>query len=231
MIRTDLFEQVLVDPARENSGGHLLIVSGYATANMAHHHMSVLREYEVNIQISLIVGMTHAILSPQHTAFKDLVITNPYGIDFSCQYACTGNHVHAKTYLYLDKHGNRKHAFCGSANYTKNGFGTRQIEILSPADPKSVEDFYRHIQKISLSCFEHEIEDLSPSILHENRLIHRPLKASLPLVISRTGETHRAGGLNWGQRENREKNQAYIPIPSAVRDSDFFPQGGNVLQH
>ena len=226
MIKANLFEQVLIDPARENSGGQLLIVSGFATASMADRHMSVLRENGIDVQISLIVGMTHAIRRPQHIAFQGLVENNPYGIEFNCRYACIGNHVHAKTYLYLDRHGDPKHAFCGSANYTQNGFGTRQIETLSPADPKSVEDFHLHIRSISTSCFEHEIEDVPPPIQPENRLIHRPSKVLLPLVIVRTGETHRAGGLNWGQRENRERNQAYIPIPSHIRNSDFFPPLG-----
>ena len=47
----------------------------------------------------------------------------------------------------------------------------------------------------------------------------------LPLVIEKTNTIQQKGGLNWGQREGREPNQAYIPVPTSFnRDNpDFFP--------
>lgn len=33
-------------------------------------------------------------------------------------------------------------------------------------------------------------------------------------------------GLNWGHRENRDKNQSYLQLPSDVYKSDFFPKKG-----
>jgi len=35
-----------------------------------------------------------------------------------------------------------------------------------------------------------------------------------------------ASGLNWGQRKGRNKNQAYIAIPSRIQKSGFFPDKG-----
>ena len=49
----------------------------------------------------------------------------------------------------------------------------------------------------------------------------------LPLVIQqgkRRGETHARGGINWGQRNKRDRNQAYIHIPPKYRS--FFPPRG-----
>ena len=36
-------------------------------------------------------------------------------------------------------------------------------------------------------------------------------------------------GLNWGQRPNRDQNQAYLSIPSYIQRSDFFPEIGQVF--
>lgn len=33
-------------------------------------------------------------------------------------------------------------------------------------------------------------------------------------------------GLNWGQRENRDPNQAYLQLEPDVYKSDFFPTKG-----
>ena len=40
----------------------------------------------------------------------------------------------------------------------------------------------------------------------------------------RRGETHARAGINWGQRNNRDRNQAYLHIPPEHRD--FFPPRG-----
>ena len=41
--------------------------------------------------------------------------------------------------------------------------------------------------------------------------------------ITRTGDTGAKSGLNWGQRKNRNRNEAYIPLPSYIAKSGFFP--------
>ena len=47
---------------------------------------------------------------------------------------------------------------------------------------------------------------------------------NLPLYIEKRSETHSKAGLNWGQRGTRNRDEAYIPIPSELqyRNSDFF---------
>lgn len=42
-------------------------------------------------------------------------------------------------------------------------------------------------------------------------------------LITRTGEPGKRSGLNWGQRNKRNKNEAYIPLPSRIAKSGFFP--------
>jgi hypothetical protein len=54
----------------------------------------------------------------------------------------------------------------------------------------------------------------------------------LPLVqlTGSVGQVHSKSGLNWGQREGRNPDQAYIPIPSSVRKKEFFPPRGEHFQ-
>ena len=42
-------------------------------------------------------------------------------------------------------------------------------------------------------------------------------------LINRSGIVSERSGLNWGQRANREPNQAYISLTSDICNSDFFP--------
>lgn len=42
-------------------------------------------------------------------------------------------------------------------------------------------------------------------------------------LFARGGETGTKSGLNWGQRNHRNKNEAYIPLPVKIARSDFFP--------
>lgn len=48
----------------------------------------------------------------------------------------------------------------------------------------------------------------------------------LKLTTKFKGEVHKRAGLNWGQRPQREPNQAYIPVLKKVHQDNpgFFPQ-------
>ena len=51
---------------------------------------------------------------------------------------------------------------------------------------------------------------------------------TLPLTIKVKGQ-HRVpsrSGLNWGQRPDRNENQAYVAVPAYVQRSGFFPAKG-----
>ena len=43
-------------------------------------------------------------------------------------------------------------------------------------------------------------------------------------LLDKTGDVQY--GLNWGHRDNRDKNQSYLQLPSDVYQSDFFPKKG-----
>ena len=42
--------------------------------------------------------------------------------------------------------------------------------------------------------------------------------------LDRRGNLGRVSGLNWGQRESRNKNQAYLPLRGDVRNEGFLPR-------
>jgi hypothetical protein len=59
-----------------------------------------------------------------------------------------------------------------------------------------------------------------------------PLKddfVTLPLTSSIKGNliVPKASGLNWGQRPNRNQDQAYLAVPAYIQKSNFFPDIGD----
>lgn len=50
------------------------------------------------------------------------------------------------------------------------------------------------------------------------------MKKAYIRLLDKTGEVQY--GLNWGHRENREKNQSYLQLSSTLYKSDFFPKKG-----
>ena len=86
---------------------------------------------------------------------------------------------------------------------------------------------YENAVTRSIFCNHSEVEEYiiirssttSPSStdakFHDN-CVHLPL-------ITKTGEPGKRSGLNWGQRNKRNKNEAYIPLPSRIAKSGFFP--------
>ena len=51
---------------------------------------------------------------------------------------------------------------------------------------------------------------------------------TLPLTTISRGEERVPfrSGLNWGQRPNRDENQAYLSVPASIQRSGFFPGKG-----
>ena len=86
---------------------------------------------------------------------------------------------------------------------------------------------YEKVTNRTIFCNHAEVEDYI--IIHNpNRPIN--LQSSLSenqyvtlSFITRTGDTGAKSGLNWGQRKNRNRNEAYIPLPSYIAKSGFFP--------
>ena len=242
MLTRDLFKHVLIRPV-ENGANELLVISGYASPSMAMRHMSELRKQGHDIPISLIVGMTaggrEGINKIQHKAFQKLatgvtVEGEKYSGPFACNYLVSGHPCHAKVYIWM-KDSKPLIALTGSANYTQNGFGGKQIEAVTKVDPATAKALYDELLSSSLACtdsgIDQKINIIEPSInevtttggLNEDFDFGDDPKARLLLVQEHNHKVHDRAGLNWGQRPNRDRNEAYIPISKRIRDRNFFP--------
>ena len=231
--KSDLFNKALIEPAKYADTLH--IISGFATPNMAMDHITELKKQEIfkHKKINLIIGMvaSEGIQAIHHKNFQNIA-NNTFKGQFSCSYVNSGSAVHSKIYLWL-KNNNPVQAFCGSANYTKNGFKLTQTECLTECNPDQAMIFFRQVEENTITCDHQEAELLckstNTSTLKTSIEKKEALEAEsvwLPLYSKTQGKIQDKSGLNWGQREGRNRNQAYIPIPSEIAKQNFFPPKG-----
>jgi hypothetical protein len=238
LVSENLFVKILLEPA--SNCNQLNIISGYASPAMANKHLSELGDVSVN----LIVGMTPSdgLGLGGHVGFQNL---NKATSNFNCRYVFEPHKpVHIKSYIWL-KDGVPQYAFTGSGNYSQNAFFGGTIESFAVDNPLDCNNLFNDIYLKTISCLDSGVEDkinfykeiynrrhIEPNI-EEISAVEKPLVKALnncvdlSLLSSRSGETHEQSGLNWGQRKGREPNQAYIPIPSVIAQSSFFPNRAN----
>ena len=140
---------------------------------------------------------------------------------------------HSKIYLWM-QNGLPKQAFCGSANATSKGFFVDDREAIAPCDPALALEYWKRFENQStLSTDLKELNERHFDIRVEaKRLIPNLDIASLDFVdlpLTQNGrglKIHEHSGLNWGQRDKRDGNQAYLPVPSPIAKKKFFPPRG-----
>jgi len=238
MHQNNLRDLVLLDPIRQGAE-HLKIVSGYATHTMASWHIKEIADQGLGpIAITLVVGMCpfDGISEAVHQGFNRIVSRNNTARQstLTCQYVVEGAPTHSKLYVW-EKNGVPFCAFMGSANYTQNAFSRSRREIMQECDPHEAMQYFNTIERDTMYCNHAEIED-AVTIFPTHPILQAeesPLGSirgsdvqSVTLsLLSSTGEMGRRSGLNWGQREGREPNQAYIPLPAMIARSGFFILG------
>lgn len=226
MIYTDLYNDVLIKPC-EQGADKLRIVSGFATPAMATRHLVSITEKHLHLpRIELIVGMCPAntISISNHRGFTDLANDQAYKGLFCCSYVCTKPAVHTKLYIWYKNNALYK-AFIGSANYTQNAFFGSQreaLDIVSNID--EAQDYFDLIAGQSIYCTHPDAEDMVGSdktTVQEEISHNNGVRVSL---LTKQGTMPSTSGLNWGQRDKRNHNQAYLALPPEVYRSDFFPK-------
>ena len=235
MLSENLYSQILLDPVQNGADG-LCIVSGYATAAMADRHIKSIEEIEIDIKIKLIVGMcpVDGISLTNHKGFKHLVNDK-----FECSYLYKKPAVHSKIYVWT-KSDRPLIGFVGSANYTQMAFYSRQREAMAHCDPNSAFSYFQSIVSDAIYCTHNDAENVvgiyrgrkekDLDIASQNKTntsILGDLKGLSYQVISlltNEGDVGQISGLNWGQRPNRNKNQAYIALRAEIYNLDFFPE-------
>jgi hypothetical protein len=228
--------QILLNPIAAGAD-QLKIVSGYATHTMASWHLTeIASRFQNPINLTLIVGMCQydGLSISVHEGFKSLVAdcSLPNKSRFTCQYVFEGAPVHSKLYLW-QKEGAPFCAYMGSANYTQSAFSSARREIMTACDPHKAFEYFDLIERNTIYCNHAEVEDYitlkptHPILTAEETPLLSLQGAGVSNVtvslLSRSDDVGRRSGLNWGQRDGREPNQAYIPLPAQIARSGFFP--------
>ena len=242
-----LFEKALLEPARSGATD-LYVVSGYASPAMVVRHFEELRRIGAVVNLDLQIGMTSkdGLPRPALVGFRNLRAQILSG-KVQCRFN-TGVPFHSKLYVWCSEDGPQR-AFLGSANYSQTAFGigsdvVRQMEVLTEVNPSDAFDYVINVSGTSVTAEDPKLESLLqiPSSYggewdsfasgsEEPSAEQEPPGASVLLPLVQTtkspGEVHNAGaGLNWGQRGNRNRSEAYIPVPSSVGKAGFFPDRG-----
>jgi hypothetical protein len=246
MFSDDLFENILINPASQGADS-LHVISGYATAAMAFHHINHAMNQGYNIKVDLVVGMcpNDGLSVSNHKGFKKLVEEDFAGI-FNCSYVMTPPAVHSKVYVWT-KESQPVLGFAGSANYTQNAFRSKQREAMAACDAEKAFSYFQQLLSDTIYCTHNDTDNFiqlykdnysrkKQQIIEQeefeetipDHIVGLP-KISISLLANDSTLPKRSG-LNWGQRpeQNREPNQAYIRLPASVYHTDFFPE--NTIQ-
>lgn len=226
----NLIEKVFEEQYRKGFR-NLRILTGYSSAAFLYY---IVNKYQ-DLNIELIIGMASkdGIRKADHVHFTFLEANNP---NISVKYHKSFPSIHTKIYHWFDEGMiNDSITFIGSANFSWNGFRD-QTELLAQVDSENIEEVFNFTDAIS--CNDSAVGDYITfadisALINEDTdtlglikgLLSIDTPVTLPLLLKENTAIHERGGLNWGQRINREPNQAYIPVPAAVhqKDPDFFP--------
>jgi len=236
MFSNNIAQKVLFTPVRQGLDT-LMILSGYATPNMASWLIKSLQEIRLGpINISLLIGMVpyDGLSVSIHEGFKELHGKSyPSAVrKFICSYVFQNPPVHANLYVWL-KNETPVLAYTGSADFMQNSFISARREIVENCDPNEAYAFLSDIESKSIYCNHGEVEDnivLRPThqILDADNnplttLSGEGITSVTLSFLTNHGDVGQKSGLNWGQRNHRNKNEAYIPLPSRIAKTDFFP--------
>lgn len=235
IIKNDYIQKILFDPLNKEMD-ELCILSAYATPNMLSWYIKNLYHRTiVPIRINLIVGMIpfDDLSVSIHEGFKQIVSSElPHEISsIRCSYVIDKPAEHSNLFIWC-KGGQPVSAFMGSANFVQSSFiGHHRNELMVSCEPEKALCYYKSVIPRTVYCNHAEIEEY---------IILRPTHPVLDLecnlvngldgydmvtlsLVTKSGEPGKRSGLNWGQRKGREPNQAYIPLPSRIAKSGFFP--------
>lgn len=222
MIASNLYQEILVSPA-ESGAAKLLVVSGYATASMAHKHLaeSVIKESETEVELIYGMASSAGVSLADDAMFRQLSENGA----FKCHYRIEQPAIHSKAYIWLSNEVPVK-AFVGSANYTQRGFLSerQQEEAMAEADPETALDYFRSVLSGSMEIEHEDIEEHITLFSPEQKGLNNDDCVTLSLV-TRRGVVAERSGLNWGQRpeHHRNPNQAYLRVPVSIARTGFFP--------
>lgn len=225
--------KLLFEPAIAGAD-QLCILTAHATPGMASW---LLKSYDergiAGISIQLIIGtvVEEGISTLFHEGFKELhgkYYSNRSG-KFVCSYIYKNFPMRENIYLWL-KSGKPILAFSGDFEFTQSSILQEQNKDIIEQNPEEADRIFESAVNCSVYCNYSEIEE-DIRIYRSDIVINCRTasdadtadKVDLSLLTRRGDETGKRSGLNWGQRGGRNKNETYIPLPSKIAKSGFFP--------
>ena len=227
----NIVEKILFEPIRTGAN-RLCILSANATPSMASWLMTTYAERnmgEVSIELIMESVVDNGIDSASHEGFKELQRNNSSGgsRNFCCSYLFLPP-AEKKNYFIWLKDKTPVQAFTCSYDFTQASLLRNRRGSFRTQVAVYTYEVYKKIIDRTIYCIHSEVEEhvlihssKNPSLISGSRQAEN--KVLLPLVTRRTGEPGTKSGLNWGQRTKRNKNEAYIPLPSKIAKSGFFP--------
>jgi hypothetical protein len=228
-IAHEVLERPILDGADE-----VRAVVGYASPAMAHRHIALLPKATFGIQLTVGMVGVDGLSIGAHLGFKELERSSDGR--FSAGYVLSAPPVHSKVFVWL-REGIPLVAFTGSANYSQNALLGGQVETMTLVDPGAALAFVDSIKSRAVGCSDNSIPPELFYLGDDSPRIQSPPPSYKPwvrdganfqeisLLTSRT-ESGVAYGLNWGQRDGRDPDQSYLPVPSEVAKSHFLPPRG-----
>lgn len=223
-------QQTLFDPINEGAN-KLCILTSHATPSMASW---LLKSYEekgiTDVEVELIISdvIDEGIDDISHKGFKELNGNRYSSIwnNFSCSYLFQPPALKQNYYIWLEDEKPVK-AFGCSYEFTQQSMLRTHSGSMHSRLASYALGLYEKAVDRSIYCNHSEVDDYivvyssstalsTSSFASEENCVHLSL-------LARGGETGTKSGLNWGQRNNRNRNEAYIPLPVKIARSGFFP--------
>jgi hypothetical protein len=228
VISSDLYQEIIERPYTDGNR-ELRVVSGYSSPSFLFKVMNHLKE----LKLKLIVGM--AAQEPldigKHLQYQ--YIAREFSERLTIEYYYGNPPTHSKVYYWPETADAPGAAFVGSGNLTSNGL-VRFNETFARVNPQEVTGHF-NLNPV-VDCLAEGMEKVidfqyssKDNVIDTSEIkLSLKSKSHVNLMLTKAGnpeEIHSKSGLNWGQRERREKNQAYIPVPHRIHmdNPDFFP--------
>lgn len=224
-----IVNRILFEPVAKGAD-RLCIITKYATPGMASWLITTYRERKKeNIEINLIICSTcdKGISKVDHEEFRNLQGNRNSNKTscFTCSYLFQSLNLKNNFYIWF-KNGKIIQIFECPYDFTQASLLRKHNVISEDVKTRISLKIYDKIIKNSIFCNHSEIEEYikiqSPNVFLKDNISHSDNCVHLSL-LTKNNEIGKKSGLNWGQRGNRNPNEAYIPLPVGIARSGFFP--------
>ena len=223
--------KILFDPIKEGAD-RLCILTAEATPSMASWLLKSYEELGISdVTVKLIIGDTlnKGIDKGSHESFKELHGTrysDTWG-NFSCSYLTHPPAFENNSYYIWLNGDTPVRAYKISEPFTQQYLLHDDKENVNETDAVQAYGIYTDAEKRTVYCTYAEVDEYvvlrsAEDTTREQMETDAENCVHLSL-LARGGETGTRSGLNWGQRNKRNRNEAYIPLPSHIAKSGFFP--------